>query len=781
MSRQPDGERSSGNVVRRLYTGYAAGSRRYAAVGTVATLVGRALGLVPAFVIGLAVDAVFLAERPYALPFVPDSAVPSGPSGQLYFSVAVLLVATGGGAVASWVEDWSWSVFARRVQRSLRVDAYDSLQGQELAYFTRRRTGDLMSVLNNDVNALKTFLNDGVSATVWILATVGGIGLILVSLEPTLTAVTLLPIPVLAAFTLLFTRIVEPRYLRVRERTGDLNARLENNVSGIEVVKTQNAERFETDRVREASESYLRASLAAVRVRIVYFPGLNLISGVGFAVTFLVGGLWVLGLSPFGLVGTLTPGAFVTFVVYAQQFVWPIVRLGDVVDDYERAKTAGLRVDELLSREPTVGDRPDATALSVTDGAVTFDGVTFSYGDTVVVRNVDAAVEGGSTVGVVGPTGAGKSTLLKLLPRLYDVDEGAVRIDGQDVRDVTLSSLRRSVGYVGQDPFLFYGTVRENIRYGTFDATDAAVERAAERAQAAEFVQNLPDGFDTLVGERGVKLSGGQRQRLAIARTMLKDPEILILDEATSAVDTETEALIQASLSEFASDRTTFVIAHRLSTAGRPRGSWCWTTVGWSRTTPTSGCSGRTASTRASGRSRPATSSRSPGSSSNARCAGRRSSTWPTRTAADGVGRSLDDQLIVGDANAGTLEPVAHRVVERDVGDEDVDVVDRGELPEALRPELAPVGDEDDVATAVTEQRLDPGLVLVRDREAAVLADGVGLQEDGVEVGLAEVRLPGGTHERVGGAPEGVADDLDLAAGLSEFEGALRRVGRDEQ
>ncbi|GAA0541832.1 ABC transporter ATP-binding protein [Halorubrum ejinorense] len=564
--RGPDGALRTGNVVWRLYTDYADGSRRYAVLGTVATLIGRALGLLPALVIGLAVDAVFLGERAYALPLVPAELIPSTPTGQLYFSITVLLAATVGGAVLSWIEDWGWSVFAQRVQRSLRVDAYAALQDQELAYFTRRRTGDLMSVLNNDVNALQTFLEDGLSATVWILATVGGIGLILVGLNPTLTAVALLPIPALALFTLLFTRVVEPRYLAVREEIGDLNARLENSVSGIEVIKTQGAERFETDRVRAASDSYLRASLAAIRVRITYFPGLNLISGLGFAATFLLGGLWVLGATPLGLAGSLTPGAFVTFVIYAQQFIWPIIRLGDVVDDYERAKTAGLRVDELLSREPAVADSPDATALTVTDGTVDFESVTFAYGDDAVIRDVDVAVDGGATVGVVGPTGAGKSTLLKLLPRLYDADEGAVRVDGRDVRDVTLRSLRTAIGYVSQDPFLFYGTVAENIRYGTFDATDAEVRAAAERAQAGEFIRNLPDGYDTLVGERGVKLSGGQRQRLAIARTMLKDPEILILDEATSAVDTETEALIQASLQAFAADRTTFVIAHRLST-----------------------------------------------------------------------------------------------------------------------------------------------------------------------------------------------------------------------
>ncbi|MDT3436127.1 ABC transporter ATP-binding protein [Haloarcula sp. 1CSR25-25] len=549
----------------RLYTEYGV-ARHYAVLGAVATVLGRAFSLVPAFVIGLAVDTIFLAERPYELPLVPAGLVPATDVEQLYFSVAILVGATVSGAATSWVEDWGWSVFAQRVQRDLRVDAYERLQDLELAYFTSRRTGDIMSVLNNDVNALETFLEDGLSATLWILATVGGIGMILVGLNAPLTAITLLPLPVLAVFTLVFTRLIEPRYLSIREEIGDLNSRLENNVSGIEVIKSEGAERYEAGRVAQAASEYLAANLSAIKVRITYFPGLSVISGAGFAITFLVGGLWVLERPPLGLTGTLTPGAFVTFVIYAQQFLWPIVRLGDVVDDYERAKAAGSRVQAVLSRDPEVRDRPGAGPLEVDTGAVTYDGVRFAYSEDTVLSGLDFDIEGGATVGVVGPTGAGKSTLLKLLPRLYDVDEGAVRIDGQDVCDVTLRSLRRSIGYVSQEPFLFFGTVRENVRYGTFDASDEEIEQAARRAQAHEFIQNLPQGYETLVGERGVKLSGGQRQRLALARTMLKDPALLILDEATSAVDTETEALIQDRLTEFAADRTTFIIAHRLST-----------------------------------------------------------------------------------------------------------------------------------------------------------------------------------------------------------------------
>ena len=559
----------SADPVWQIYLAYARPNLSYALLGMVNTLIGRLFGLVPAFIIGLAVDAIFLGQRAYDVPLVPDGAIPTTPTGQLWFSIGVLLVATVLGAVTSWFEDWGWGVFAQRVQHRLRVDAYARLQDLDLAQFTGQRTGELMSILNNDVNALETFLEDGLSSIFWVSATFLGIGAILLSINAPLALVTVLPIPLLAAFTLVFTRVIEPRYLQIRGEIGDLNARFENAISGIEVIKTEHAEAYEEERVENASGSYLRANLEALKIQITYFPGLSLISGVGFALTFLVGGIWVLNGPPFGLTGTLSPGEFVTFVIYAQQYLWPIIQFGNVVDDYERAKAAGTRVHELMTREQLVRDAPDATAVALGPGRVEFTDVDFGYSADRVLTDISFVVEGGQTVGIVGPTGAGKSTLMKLLPRLYDVDSGAVRIDGQDVRDVTLASLRRAVGYVSQEPFLFYGTVRENIRYGSFDASEAAIRRAAQRAQAHEFIKNLPKGYETLVGERGIKLSGGQRQRLAIARTILKDPELLVLDEATSHVDTETEALIQRSLADFARDRTTFVIAHRLSTVRR--------------------------------------------------------------------------------------------------------------------------------------------------------------------------------------------------------------------
>lgn len=561
----------------RLYAEYGGPNAGYGAVGVVGTIVSRLLGLLPALVVGLTIDAVFLGGRPYRLPGVPTEWIPADPLGQLTLSIGVLVGATALGAVASWVQNWGWNSFAQHVQHALRVSAYERLQSLDMPFFEDHRTGELLSVLSNDVNQLESFLNDGVSSALRILVVVAGIGAIMFALNPQLALVALVPIPVLALFTARFTKIIQPKYGRMRASVGALNTRLENNLGGMETILTESAERFETERVTDASQEYYDANWDAIRTRITFFPSLAIISGLGFALTFAVGGYWVLVGPPLFFSGSLTPGEFVTFVIYTQQFIWPIAQFGQIINGFQRAKASSTRVYSLLNANPDLPEKPDAEALRVTEGAVEFDHVTFRYAregaesededdQPPTLTDIDLDVPGGATVGVVGPTGAGKSTLLKLLVRLYDPDEGAIRIDGADVRDVTQRSLRRAVGYVSQEPFLFDGTVRENIAYGTFEASDDQIEAAARAAAAHEFVQNLPEGYDTQVGERGVKLSGGQKQRVAIARAVLKDPEILVFDEATSHVDAETEALVQRSLTALAADRTTFVIAHRLST-----------------------------------------------------------------------------------------------------------------------------------------------------------------------------------------------------------------------
>src|SRR6056297_333703 len=576
MNRGPEREEPStltpteGGSMWRLYAAYGRENAGHAVLGTVMALFARATGLLPALLLGLAIDAVLLGTRPFSLPLVPEPWIPATVTGQLWFTVGILLGATLLGAVASYLGSYGWNRFAQTIQHDLRTDAYEHLQAQDRAFFDASRTGELLSVLNNDVNQLESFLTDGVNSGLRILALVVGVGLVMLALNPWLALVSLTAVPVLVVFTAVFVRRIQPKYAAMRASVGDLNARLENNVGGIEVIKTEHAERYETERVREASQSYYDTNWDAIRTRIAFFPGLSLVSGLSFAATFAVGAFWVLNGPPTPFSGAVSAGAFVTFMLYTQQFIWPLAQFGQIVNNYQRARASTDRVYAVLEAEPGVREAEDPVALPAVEGRVEYDDVTFSYDaedhQPPVLRGVSFDVSPGDTVGIVGPTGSGKSTLVKLLVRLYDPESGAVRIDGHDVRDVSIAALRRAVGYVAQEPCLFYGTVRENFSYGSFDADDDAIEAAARRAAAHEFIENLPDGYETMVGERGVKLSGGQRQRVALARTFLKEPEILVLDEATSHVDTETEAIIQRSLQDLATDRTTIAIAHRLST-----------------------------------------------------------------------------------------------------------------------------------------------------------------------------------------------------------------------
>ncbi len=372
-------------------------------------------------------------------------------------------------------------------------------------------------------------------------------------------------VPLLTVFTLWFMRTVRPLYRALRRSVGGLNTRLENNLGGMEVIKTANNTDYEAERVADASWDYYLHTWAVARLEYLYQPGMDLLAGVASTATFLVGGYWLVAGPPLFFTGELLVGESVTFLFMTQRFVDPLAGTGRIVNAYENARASGERVFGLMDLPVEVTPGDDELGCLV--GRIEYDGVGFSYVEgRLVLEDVSFVAEPGETVAFVGPTGAGKSTAAKLLLRLYDVTEGTIRVDGHDLRDVDPASLREQVGYVSQDVFLFDGTVRENVAYGSFDATDAEVEAAARAAEAHEFVTALPEGYDTRIGERSVKLSGGQRQRLSIARAMLRDPAVLVLDEATSAVDTETELYIQRSLERLTESRTTVVIAHRLST-----------------------------------------------------------------------------------------------------------------------------------------------------------------------------------------------------------------------
>ena len=549
----------------QLFQRYGRGSRRWFLLGVVASIGARAASLVPPILLGVAIDSIFGSE-PFELPLMPSGLVPSGEMTQFWTIVAVMGVAMVGRAGLNFVRMSSLNLFSHRVKHEVRTATYQQMQRLDMEFFNEVQTGELMSILSNDTNRLERFLDDMFGQAIQLGVLIAGITVVLVWLNWQLALVTLVVVPLAAVFTYWFTHFAEERYTDVRESVGDLNSRLENNLNGIQVIKAANTESYEDDRVEDHSYRYFRRDWLALRLNFIYRPGLQTLTSLAFIATFLVGGVWLLNGPPGPLTGELTEGTLVIFLLLTQRLVDPLAQMSNIIDRYEDASASLRRILGVMTLPVGITDSDAAAALGPVDGRVSFDDVTFGYNDDPVLEAVDIAVEPGETVGLVGPTGAGKTTVVKLLLRLYDVDTGAVRIDGHDVRDVTLASLRDSMGYVGQDNFLFDGTVEENIRYGTFDASHEAVVEAARRAQAHAFIAAMPDGYETAVGERGVKLSGGQRQRLAIARTILQQPEILVFDEATSAVDTETEMLIQRSIDRLAADRTAFVIAHRLST-----------------------------------------------------------------------------------------------------------------------------------------------------------------------------------------------------------------------
>ncbi len=558
------------NPMKRLFFVYGADYKGSVIVGIVSSLFARLLDLVPPILLGFALDAVIRQDKSFAaIWFVPDRFIPADPQAQLLLTVLLIGSAFGLGALFHWVRNWGFNNFAQNIQHDVRTDTYDNMQRLNMDFFADKQTGEMMSILSNDVNRLERFLNDGMNSMFRLSVMVVGIAGILFYYNWQLALVALLPVPLIGLFTYYFIQIIQPKYAEVRSTVGRTNSRLENNLGGIKVIKSSNTEEYESDRVEEVSQDYFDANWDAIGTRIKFFPGLRVLAGIGFVATFLAGGLWVLsaeGEAPWIFTEPLSTGEFVTFMLLTQRFIWPMAQFGQIINMYQRARASSERIFGLMDEPSRIAEDPAAEDLVVSGGRVAYDDVDFGYGDEQILEDITFEADSGETIALVGPTGAGKSTVLKLLLRMYDVDDGAIRIDDQDLRNVRMSSVRRAIGYVGQESYLFYGTVEENIAYGSFEADRDEVVEAAKMAEAHDFIQNLPEGYETEVGERGVKLSGGQRQRIAIARAILKDPEILVLDEATSDVDTETEMLIQRSLDNLSENRTTFAIAHRLST-----------------------------------------------------------------------------------------------------------------------------------------------------------------------------------------------------------------------
>ncbi len=558
--------------LRRLY-GYARGYRRDLVLATVYSVANKFFDVLPELLIGIAVDVVVNRRAS----FVARMGI-ADPKQQLILLTVLTIVIWLGESFFEYLYELKWRGLAQSLQHEMRMEAYGHVQRLEMAYFERNRSGNLLAVLNEDVNQMERFLNGGANDLIQVFVGSLMVGGVFFVLTARLAALALIPVPLILYGAFWFQRKLAPRYTAMREAAGAMATRLNNNLQGIATIKAYTAEDFEARHIEQASIAYRERNREAIRLSAAITPVIRIAILAGFGVTMLYGGLMTLD-------GRLGVGSYSALVYLTQRLLWPLTRLAEMTDLYQRSMASIERVMNLLQTPIAIAYAGRALPRAQVRGALVFDDLRFSYAAAAVGADVRTfagalasgltkpALDGislriapGETVAFVGSTGSGKSTLIKLLLRYYDTAPGRILLDGIDVTTLDLQDLRRAIGYVSQDSFLTDGTVAENIAYGLHDVSEADIVRAAQAAEAHEFIRALPQGYRTPVGERGMKLSGGQRQRLALARAILKDPPILVLDEATSAVDNETEAAIQRSLDKLVQGRTSILIAHRLST-----------------------------------------------------------------------------------------------------------------------------------------------------------------------------------------------------------------------
>jgi ATP-binding cassette, subfamily B, bacterial len=524
-------------------------------LASLCSVLNKIFDLAPPALIGMAVDVVIQKDQSAIARWgIPDV------GGQLALICGLSIIIWGLESLFEYFYARLWRNLAQTVQHYLRLDGYGHLQNLEMAFFEEQSTGSLMSILSDDINQLERFLDGGANEVIQVITTVIIIGGAFFVLAPGVAWVAVLPMPLIIWGAIAFQKVLAPRYAAVRERVSFLNSRLSNNLSGITTIKSFTTEAFETEQVRQDSEAYRQSNRHAIALSAAFVPLIRILILLAFLATLGGGGLQVVA-------GNITVGTYSVLIYLIQRLLWPLTRLGDTLDQYQRAMASTQRVMNLLDTPLEIHSGATPLPIEQVKGEILFDHVTFGYQNgRAIIQDLTLNVPVGKTIAIVGSTGSGKSTLVKLLLRFYEIQSGQIWLDGTSIGDLRLKDLRACIGLVSQDIFLFHGTVRENIAYGCPESSTEDIMIAAKNAEAHEFIQQLPQGYDTVVGERGQKLSGGQRQRLAIARALLKDPPILILDEATSAVDNETEAAIQKSLEYITANRTTVAIAHRLST-----------------------------------------------------------------------------------------------------------------------------------------------------------------------------------------------------------------------
>ena len=519
------------------------------------SVINKIFDLAPPVLIGLAVDVVVQQDTSW-LANLGATTVPT----QLTVLAGLSFIVWTAESLFEYLYGVLWRNLAQSTQHSLRLEAYDHLQKLEMDFFERDSTGRLLTVLNDDINQLERFLDHGANEILHLITTVLLVGGAMTVVAPGVALFSFLPIPVILWGSLRFQRQLAPRYREVRERAGNLAARLSNNLGGMLTIKSFANEAWELEQLRQESNAYRHCNRSAIRISAAFIPLIRFAILFAFLAILLIGGLqaWQ---------GVIAVGTYSFLVFITQRLLWPLTTLGRTLDDYQRSMASTHRVLDLIDTPIHISGGTRTLEHAHIRGEVRYEAVNFGYRERPPLLNhFDLTIQAGSTLGIVGATGSGKSSLVKLLLRLYPLSGGQILLDGIPIDQLQLADLRRAIALVSQDIYLFHGTVRDNIAYAAPQATEAAVRESARQAEALDFIDALPDGFDTVVGERGQRLSGGQRQRIALARAILKDAPILVLDEATAAVDNDTEAAIQRSLMHITANRTTLVIAHRLST-----------------------------------------------------------------------------------------------------------------------------------------------------------------------------------------------------------------------
>lgn len=538
----------------RLFA-YAKGLRLKIILASICSTLNKLFDIAPEILIGIAIDVVVSQEDSFLAYFGFTE-----PKSQLMALAVLTFLIWLGESVFQFLYSILWRNLAQNLQHRMRMDAYTHMQSMDMSFFENQASGNLTAILNDDVNQLERFLNVGANDFIQVAVSVLGVGAVFFVISTKIAVFAFLPIPLIVFGAFFFQKKAQPLYDEVRKKAGILATAISNKIMGIATIKSFTQEQKEINHLNELSNKYQLANKEAIKISSAFTPIIRMAVLTGFLATFIIGGYDALE-------GVITVGAYGMLVFLTQRLLWPFTTLAITMDLYERAMASVRRILDLLESPVKIRDVENPLEADFKQD-IRFESVSFTYPETThpVLSNINITLKTSKMSAFVGQTGSGKSTLMKLLLRFYLTENGEIKIGESPIKSIKINDLRENVGLVSQDIFLFDGSIRDNIAYGKNNASDSEIQNAAKLAEAEEFILKFNDKYETIVGERGVKLSGGQRQRISLARAILKNPPILILDEATSAVDNETEAAIQRSMQKISKDRTLIVIAHRLST-----------------------------------------------------------------------------------------------------------------------------------------------------------------------------------------------------------------------